>query len=69
VVKVEVVSKDVGAKENGAKNIPLHIQKLNYEKSVYELEDHVGEMALSLNLLLKLGPAKRTILASFLVIF
>ncbi len=74
MVKVKVVSKDVVQRKMVPKhelleNIPLHIQKLNYEKSVYELEDHVGEMALSLNLLLKLGPAKRTILASFLVIF
>jgi hypothetical protein len=30
-------------------NIPLHIRELNYEQNVYELEDHVGEKALSLN--------------------
>jgi hypothetical protein len=29
------------------------------KKNIYELEDHVGEVALSLNLLLKLGPAKK----------
>ncbi len=38
--------------------IPLHIQGLNYGKGVYELEDHVGEEALSSNLL-KLGPVKK----------
>ncbi len=31
-------------------NIPLHIRELNYEKNVYELKNHVGEEALSLNL-------------------
>jgi hypothetical protein len=34
-------------------NIPLQIQELNYNKSVYDLEDHDGEEALSLNLLPK----------------
>jgi hypothetical protein len=24
-------------------NIPLRIRKFNYEKNVYELEDHVGK--------------------------
>jgi hypothetical protein len=24
------------------KNIFLHLQKLNYKKNIYELEDHVG---------------------------
>ncbi len=47
------------------KNIPLHVQKVNYEEDIYELKDHVGEEALSLNLLPKLGLAKRTFLASF----
>jgi hypothetical protein len=46
-------------------SIPLHIQELNCEKGVYELEDHVGEKALGLNLLPKLGPAKKNLLASF----
>jgi len=32
------------------KNVPLHIRELNYEKNVCELEDHVGEEALNLNL-------------------
>jgi len=40
------------------KNIPLHVQGLNYGKGVYELEDHVGEKALSSNLLLALGSIK-----------
>jgi hypothetical protein len=30
------------------KIIPLHVQKLKYEKNVSELEDYVGEDALSL---------------------
>jgi len=46
-------------------NIPLHVQKLNCKECIYELKDHVGEEALSLNLLLKLRLAKRTFLASF----
>jgi len=25
------------------KDIPLHVQKLNYKKGVYELKDRVGE--------------------------
>jgi hypothetical protein len=40
------------------KNIPLHVQGLNCGESVYELEDHVGEEALSSNLLLELGSIK-----------
>jgi hypothetical protein len=69
-MKVKVVLEDVGALKMVPKhklfiNIPLHIQKLNYEKNIYELEKHVGEEALSLNLSPKLGPAKRTPLASF----
>jgi hypothetical protein len=39
-------------------NIPLHFQKLNYKKDIYELNDHVGEKALSLNLLLKFSLEK-----------
>jgi hypothetical protein len=35
-------------------SIPLHVQKLNCEKGVYELEDHIGEEALNSNLLPKL---------------
>ncbi len=37
----------------------LHIQGLNYGKGVYELEDHVGQEALSLNLLPKFGLIKK----------
>jgi hypothetical protein len=48
------------------KNIPLHIQKLNYGKNIYELKEHVKEEALSLNFLPKFGPAKRTPIVSFL---
>ncbi len=47
------------------KSIPLHGQKLNYISNVCELEDHVGENKWSLNWLTKLGPAKKTPLASF----
>jgi len=39
-------------------NILLHIHELNCEKVIYELEDHVGEEALSLNLSPKLGFVK-----------
>jgi hypothetical protein len=31
-------------------NIPLHVLELNCKKDIYELKDHVGEKALSLNL-------------------
>jgi hypothetical protein len=47
------------------KSISLHVQNLNYRKNVYELNDHVGEEALSLSLLLKLKLAKRTPPTSF----
>jgi hypothetical protein len=40
------------------KNIPLHLQNLNCKENVYELEDHVGEKALTSNWLPKLGPIK-----------
>jgi hypothetical protein len=40
-------------------SILLHIQGLNYKEDVYELENHVGQGALSSNLFLKLGPMKR----------
>ncbi len=49
-------------------SISLHVQELNCGEGVYELEDHVGEMALNSNLLTKLGLAKITPLANFLVI-
>jgi len=47
------------------KNIPLHVQELNYEKNVYELGDCVGEEALNLNLPPKLGFKKKTHLSCF----
>jgi len=47
------------------KSIPLHIQELNYKKGVYELGDHVGEEALTLNLPLKLGSIRRIPFACF----
>jgi hypothetical protein len=42
MVKAKVVSKDVGARENGAKTwivwkYALHVQGLNHEEGVYEL--------------------------------
>jgi hypothetical protein len=37
----------------------MHIQGLNFAKGVYELEDHVGQEALSSNLLSKLGFVKK----------
>jgi len=40
-------------------NILMHIQGLNFAKGVYELEDHVGQEALSSNLLSKLGFVKK----------
>jgi hypothetical protein len=47
------------------KNILVHVQGLNYGEGVYELEDHVGQEALNSKLLLKLGPIKKILLASF----
>ncbi len=40
------------------KYIPLHFQELNYKKGIYELEDHIGEEALNLNLPPKLELVK-----------
>jgi hypothetical protein len=69
-MKAKVVSEDMGAqkmvpKHDLFRNISLHIQKLNYEKNIYELEKHVRKEALNLNLLPKLRPVKITPLASF----
>ncbi len=52
-----MVLEDVGVEENGVKvhlleSIFRHIQGLNFGKSIYEFEDHVGQETLSLNLLL-----------------
>jgi len=54
---IKMVLKDVGVGKNGAKvhlleSIILHVQGLNFEKGIYKLEDHVGQEALNLNLLL-----------------
>ncbi len=46
-------------------SIILHIQKLNYEKNIYELEYHVGEEAMNSNLPPKFGPIKRISLVGF----
>jgi hypothetical protein len=56
-MRIKVVLENVNAGENGVKmrlleSIFIHIQRLNFGKGVYELEDHVGQEALSLNLLL-----------------
>jgi hypothetical protein len=71
MMKVKVVLEDVGVRKNGAKcelfeNIPLHVQKLNYKKNVYELKDQFGEKAQNLNLLPKLGTVRRIIPIGFL---
>jgi hypothetical protein len=42
------------------KSIPLYVQEPNYKEGIYELEDHVGEETLSLDLPLKLEFAKNT---------
>jgi hypothetical protein len=47
------------------KTIPLHVQKLNYKKNVYELEAHVGEKELRSNLSSKLKPIRRNYYVSF----
>jgi len=47
------------------KSILFHIQGLNYGEGVYELEDHVRQRALSLNLLPKLGFVKKILHAHF----
>jgi hypothetical protein len=47
-------------------NIPLHVQKLNYRKDIYELKCHVGEKVLHSSLPPKLGPIKKINLVSFL---
>ncbi len=60
-----MVSEDMGVRENGVKmqvvrkySFPRLEVKL--QKNNYELEDYVGEKALSLNLLPKLRATKRT---------
>jgi len=51
------------------KNIPVHIQKLNYGKNIYELKEHVREEALSLNLSPKLGFQKKILLQVFAIVY
>jgi hypothetical protein len=68
------VLEDVGVRENGAKhelleNVSLHVQELNYRENFYELEDHVGEEALSLDLPLKFGPIKKFVLHFLLITY
>jgi hypothetical protein len=41
-------------------SIPMHVQWLNYEENIYELEDHVKEKALNTNLLPKLKFVKKS---------
>jgi hypothetical protein len=47
------------------KNIPLHVQELNCERNIYELEDHVGEYTLSSDWPPKHGPTTRIFPTSF----
>jgi hypothetical protein len=47
-------------------SIILHIQELNYEKCIYDLEYHVGEEALKSNLPPKFGRTKKIPLVGFL---
>jgi hypothetical protein len=47
------------------KIILLHVQGLHYREGIFDLEDHVGQKALSSDLLLKLGLIKKIPLASF----
>jgi hypothetical protein len=67
-VRVEVVLKDVGVGDNGAKMWvhSLAHTKIKLQKGVYELEDLVGKKAFSLNLPPKLGLTKKTLPTSFL---
>jgi hypothetical protein len=46
-------------------SIPQHVQGLNYGEGIYESEDHVGEEALSSNLLPRLGLVKKFLPAGF----
>ncbi len=60
-MRIEVVSKDMGARENGAKaQVIAYTSKNQTAKNIYELGDHVGEEALSSNLWPKLRPTKKT---------
>jgi hypothetical protein len=40
-------------------SILLHVQELNYKENIYELEDHVGEVAPNSNLSPKLSSQKK----------
>jgi hypothetical protein len=69
-----MVLEDVDIGENGAKmwvaqNYSPTRQKLDCEINIYELEDHVGEEGLSLNLLLKHGRIKKLFLQVFLITY
>ncbi len=69
-MRIEVVLKDMGEGENGAKMrtteiIPMHTQGLNCKADVCELKDHVEEKGLNLNWLTKFGLTKKTFPASF----
>jgi hypothetical protein len=60
----QVVSKDVGVRKNGAKmratwKYSPTCLKTKLRRRHYELEDHVGQEALNLNLLPKLGLIKK----------
>ncbi len=69
-MKVKVVSKDVSARENGIRTLVVREYSLahprtNCGEGVYELKDHVGQEALNLNSLPKLGFVKRIFHAHF----
>jgi hypothetical protein len=64
------VLEDVGAKKFDlimqiAREYSLARLKLNYRKGIYELEDHVGEEALNLNLLPKVKLVTKIPFTSF----
>jgi hypothetical protein len=70
VARIKVVLEDLGARKNDI--ITQSIQKNSFthlipncEEVVYELEIHVGEEALSLNLTPNLGLVKKIPLTSF----
>ncbi len=46
-------------------SIPLHVRKLNCRGNVYEVEYHVGEKALNMQLPPKLGLAKKSPFVGF----
>jgi hypothetical protein len=65
--------KDVGAREMVLEHVLfkiifLHIQGLHCREGIFDLEDHVGQEALSSNLLPKIRFVKKFLLQVFLII-